>query len=106
MSNITLLGVIILGFLVGLCTFPCSGGIYVAILSLLVVQTTYFEGLSYLLIYNVMFVLPLIIILVFASSKRVTEKITNLEQHNKKKMKLVAAIVMLILAAILWFFSF
>jgi len=35
------------GFLVGLCTFPCSGGIYVAIVGLLALQTTYLQGVSY-----------------------------------------------------------
>lgn len=106
MSDITLAGVIVLGFLVGLCTFPCSGGIYVGILSLMAMQTTFVEGLGLLLIYNVMFVVPLIVILLVASNERVANKLNYWEQHNKKNMKLASGIVMLALAAILWFFSF
>ncbi|AJF59640.1 MAG: cytochrome c biogenesis transmembrane protein [archaeon GW2011_AR10] len=105
MNDLTLFGVAILGFLVGLCTFPCSGGIYIGILSLLAIQTTFAEGITLLLIYNVMFVLPLIAILVVASSRTVTEKITEWEKNNKRKMKLASGLVMLALAAILWFFS-
>lgn len=106
MKNLTMGSVIILGFLVGLCTFPCSGGIYIGILSLMAMQTTFFEGLGLLLIYNVMFVLPLIVILAVANNEKVTKKINNWEEHNKKNMKLASGIVLLILAIILWFFSF
>ncbi|MCR4335149.1 MAG: hypothetical protein NUV57_01280 [archaeon] len=106
MNDMTLAGVIILGFLVGLCTFPCSGGIYVGILSLMAIQTTFIEGLGLLLLYNVMFVVPLIIILFVASNEKVADKLNDWEKNNKKNMKLASGIVMLILAAILWFFSF
>lgn len=106
MANLTLVSVAILGFLVGLCTFPCSGGIYVGILSLLAMQTTFMQGLSFLIIYNIMFVVPLIIILVVAGNKTVTEKITEWEKQNKRKMKLIMGIVLLILAGILFLFAF
>ena len=106
MKNFTLAGVIVLGFLVGLCTFPCSGGIYVGILSIMAIQTTFIEGLGLLLLYNVMFVVPLIVILLVASNEKVADKLNEWEQHNKKNMKLASGIVMLILAAILWFLSF
>jgi len=61
------------GVLVGLCTFPCSGGIYVAVITLLNAKTTLAWGVSYLALYNVMFVLPLIAILLTAGN-RVTAK--------------------------------
>ncbi|GFP39531.1 hypothetical protein HKBW3S47_01229, partial [Candidatus Hakubella thermalkaliphila] len=64
-----------LGVLVGLCTFPCSGGIYVAVIGLLASQKSYFQGLGYLLAYNVMFILPLIAILALASNRVVTTKL-------------------------------
>ena len=76
------------------------------VLSLLAMQTTFMQGLTLLLVYNVMFVVPLIAILVLASSRRVVEKMNGWEQNNKGKMKLVSGIVLLALAAILWFFSF
>lgn len=61
------------GVLVGLCTFPCSGGIYVSVITLLNAKTTMAWGVSYLALYNVMFVLPLIVILL-ATGNRVTAK--------------------------------
>lgn len=101
----TIPSAIILGFLVGLCTFPCSGGIYVAILALLSVQTTYFEGLAYLLLYNLFFVIPLIVILILASSRKVVLKMQRWDITHKKQMKLISGIAMILLAIILWFFS-
>jgi cytochrome c biogenesis protein CcdA len=61
------------GVVVGLCTFPCSGGIYVSVITLLNAKTTMAWGVSYLALYNVMFVLPLIAILL-ATGNRVTAK--------------------------------
>src|SRR3990170_4912130 len=40
-----------------ICTFPCSGGIYVAVVGLIASHTAYLEGVGYLLLYNFMFVL-------------------------------------------------
>jgi cytochrome c biogenesis protein CcdA len=96
---------LVLGFLVGLCTFPCSGGIYVAIIGLLAAKTTYWAGVNYLLLYNLMFIMPLVIILLLTSNKKTTEKITEWEQSKSKNMKILSAAAMIILGAIIliWF---
>ena len=101
----TLPAAFVLGFLVGLCTFPCSGGIYVAIIGLLAVKTSYFTGVGYLFLYNIMFVLPLIIILFLSSNKLAVDKITKWEQSESKIMKILSAIVMIALGLgiLLWF---
>ena len=58
------------GLLVGLCTFPCSGGVYVAILGLLASNTGFLEGLGYLYLYNGMYILPLLLVLAAVSNRR------------------------------------
>jgi len=95
----------VLGFLVGLCTFPCSGGIYVAILALLSAKTTYAQGLAYLMLYNLMFVMPLIVILAIASNERVTARLKELEEKHARRMRLFSGVVMLTLgvAILVWF---
>jgi cytochrome c biogenesis protein CcdA len=60
------------GILVGLCTFPCSGDVD-AVITLLNAKTTLAWGVGYLALYNVMFVLPLIAILL-VTGNRVTAK--------------------------------
>src|SRR5574338_993118 len=47
------------GFLIGLCTVPCSGAVYLGVLSLLALQPTALMGYGYLVLYNIIFVLPL-----------------------------------------------
>ena len=103
--KITIPSVFLVGFLVGLCTFPCSGGIYVAIIGLLSAKTTYINGMYYLLFYNFMFVLPLIITLFFLINRRVLGQISRWEASNKRVIKLVMGIVMIIIAIIIlvWF---
>ncbi|MEM4270703.1 MAG: cytochrome c biogenesis protein CcdA, partial [Candidatus Pacearchaeota archaeon] len=56
----TLPAVILLGFLVSLFELPCTGGIYLAILTMMSINKTF--ALSYLFLYNLIFVLPLVFI--------------------------------------------
>ena len=105
MHKITLPSVFVVGFLVGLCTFPCSGGIYVAIIGLLSAKTTYIKGLYYLLFYNLMFVLPLIITLFFITNRRVLGQISRWEDSHKRTLKLIMGMVMVLIGIIIlaWF---
>jgi len=103
MYKSTIPAALVLGFLVGLCTFPCSGGIYVAVIGLLAAKTTYLHGFIYLIIYNIMFVMPLVIILITASNKKATEKITKWEQSKSKTMRLILGIVMILLGLVILF---
>lgn len=105
MYKATVPATFILGFLVGLCTFPCSGGMYVAIVGLLATKTHYLQGLVYLIIYNIMFILPLVIILGVASNKKATEKIAQWEQSKSKIIKLISGTVMIATGGVilLWF---
>jgi cytochrome c biogenesis protein CcdA len=93
------------GVLVGLCTFPCSGGIYVAVLGLLSAKATYWMGLGYLLLYNLMFIVPLIIILLGVSNRRAVGRLARWEASRKREVKLTTGLVMVALGAIIliWF---
>ncbi len=91
----------LLGVLVGLCAFPCSGGIYLAILGLLGSETTYFQGIGYLALYNFMFVLLLLLALALSANKYTVEKITRLEQSNSRTLRLVASLFMIVLGLLI-----
>jgi cytochrome c-type biogenesis protein len=93
------------GFLVGLCTFPCSGGIYVAIVGLLAARTTYLQGVSYLGLYNLAFVMPLLIILVGVANRRVMHRIRLAEQSSRRWVRLATGLAMVATGAVilLWF---
>lgn len=92
------------GFLVGLCTFPCSGGIYVAIIGMLTAQSTAMEGTFWMLWYNLIFVSPLIILLLLASNNKTTEKLQKWEQAESMHMKLLIGVFMIALGAIILIF--
>jgi len=92
----TLSAVIVLGVVVALVELPCTGGIYLAILSLMSINKTF--GIPYLLLYNFIFVLPLIAIVLVTHYGTKTEKIQIIVENNKKWMRLAAGIVMIGLA--------
>lgn len=85
----------IAGFLVGLCTFPCSGGVYVAVLSLLAAQSTYLEGLGYLYLYNIAFVLPLVLVLAVVSNKTLARRAATWERGHADTIRRVSGAAMI-----------
>ena len=78
----------LLGGLVGLCEFPCTGGPYLMVLGLLHDQTTYFTGVGYLILYNVIFVLPLVVILLLASDESLLGKVQAWQEQKRQAMRL------------------
>jgi len=92
----TIPAIFVLGALVALVELPCTGGIYLAILSL--VAESGVRGVWYLAIYNLIFVLPLLV-LTYAISRGVkVESLNEWTQKNKKFMRLAAGIIMVLLA--------
>jgi cytochrome c biogenesis protein CcdA len=67
------------------------------VLTLIASETTYFEGVGYLYLYNIMFVLPLILILAFTSNRFVARKLTGWERSNSRLIVLFSGIVMILL---------
>jgi cytochrome c-type biogenesis protein len=105
MRRATLPATAVVGFLVGICEFPCTGGVYVGILGLLAAQTTFTQGLGYLLAYNVMFVLPLAALLLLIGNRRVVGQFSRWMATHKRQLRLGQGAVMLAIGAIilLWF---
>lgn len=92
------------GLLVGLCAFPCAGGIYLAVLGFLTVTTTFWQGVGFLVIYNVFFVMPLILTLLFASNEKVLEKLETLESKNRRNFKYLLGLSAIALASFILYF--
>jgi cytochrome c biogenesis protein CcdA len=93
----------ILGILVGLFEFPCTGGPYLLILSLLHDKSTIATGALYLIYYNLLFVSPLLAILVFATSPKITARMESWRHSNTKSVSLFSAIATLILGIVIFF---
>lgn len=92
------LGAFIIGFAVCLFELPCTGGPYIFILGLLAEKSTFAASIPLLLLYNVFFVLPLLIItaiLYFGFFS--VEKANEWKENNLRVLHLIAGIVMLAL---------
>jgi cytochrome c biogenesis protein CcdA/glutaredoxin len=91
----TLPSALILGFLVSAFELPCTGGVYLAILGMLAGQSTKLAAVPYLLLYNLMFVLPLILILLIVYFGIPPEKAEQWRKSKRKWMKLISGLLMI-----------
>src|SRR3989338_5938832 len=101
LNNTSLPAVFLLGILVGLCEFPCTGGPYLMVLGLLHDQGTYLTGVGYLLLYNMIFILPLVVILLIASDGSLIEKVKTWKRSETKHMRLWGGIAMIVLGLLI-----
>ena len=95
--RMTVPGLVAGGIFIGLCTVPCSGAVYLSVLSLLAAQADRLAGFGYLLLYNVMFTLPLAALLVAASSRPVLAHLArwNLAHRERVSLALGTGVVLL-----------
>ncbi|MCU0632149.1 MAG: hypothetical protein MUC66_04135 [Methanolinea sp.] len=94
-------GAFVLGVMVGMFELPCTGGIYLAILSLLSNRMTLYEGIPYLLLYNLVFILPLVLILAVVALGVAPEQLEKLREEKRPIIRLAMGAVMIVLGIIL-----
>ncbi|MDE3113612.1 MAG: GAP family protein [Chloroflexota bacterium] len=82
-------GLFAAGALIGLCTVPCSGSVYVAVLALLSSRAELAEALGYLVVYNVAFVVPLVLLLGAAATPVAMRSLARWQLHSRASLKLV-----------------
>jgi len=90
-----------LGVMVGLFEFPCTGGPYLLILSLLHDSASFVSGALYLIYYNLIFVLPLVLILLISHSSFVLDKINFWRKTSSRNLEIGSSLAMIILALII-----
>ncbi len=94
-----------LGVLVGLCTVPCSGAVYLSVLAMLSLQETFVRAFAYLVVYDALFVLPLGVILAAASARPTLNRLAHWNLHHREGVRLgmglgVCALGLFILATV------
>jgi cytochrome c biogenesis protein CcdA/glutaredoxin len=91
-------GAFAIGFLISLFLLPCTSGPYIAILGLLAKTTTRSHALLLLLLYNLIFILPMLIITFSISlGLTTTEKAEHWRTKKLKILHLIAGIIMVII---------
>ena len=94
---------IVLGFLVSMFELPCTGSVYLGILAMLANTVTRAGAVGYLLIYNFMFILPLMVIILAVIFGMKAEHIENWRAAKRNIMKLILGLVLLMLGLFLLF---
>jgi cytochrome c biogenesis protein CcdA len=92
----------ILGVVVGLSEFPCTGGPYLFILSLLHDQVAFWNGFWYLIFYNFIFIAPLVVLLFIAVNRKVLDTVNTIRKEGSKNTRIWTAIVMIVLGAVIF----
>lgn len=102
MDNLSIPAAIILGIFVAAVELPCTGGPYLAILTVISQQGVNMTAYALMALYNLIFVMPLIIIMVMAylGSYKVSE-MKEWKHMNKSKMRMAAGILMVLLGWVL-----
>lgn len=89
------------GFLVSLFLLPCTSGPYLVILGLLAGKTENMKAISLLLLYNLVFILPMIGITLAMYFGVRAKKLEEFRQRNIKILHLIAGAIMLFIGVYL-----
>jgi len=96
------LGAFFIGFAVSLFELPCTGGPYIVILGLLAKEVTRNVGILYLLLYNLIFISPLIILtLIIYKGLSTAEKLEKIRQKRIRLLHMLTGIIMLLIAGVM-----
>jgi cytochrome c-type biogenesis protein len=85
-------GMLLAGVLVGICTVPCSGAIYLDIIAVLNASGGGPVGLALLALYNIAFIMPLLLFLLFVSDRRVLGTLGRWNRKNGAVVKTILAV--------------
>ncbi len=98
-----LAGMLIAGVLVGICTVPCSGAIYLDIVAVLHASGGGVTGLALLAFYNLAYIAPLVALLLAVSDRRVLGRLGRWNRANSPWVKagLAVAVVAMSLGLLL-----
>lgn len=95
-------GAFLIGFAVSLFLLPCTSGPYIVILGLLSATATKSVAMALLVLYNAIFILPMLIItLVVAGGLTTTEKAEAWRQKRLRHLHLIAGVIILALGIIM-----
>jgi cytochrome c biogenesis protein CcdA/glutaredoxin len=97
-------GAFLVGFLVSLFLLPCTSGPYIVVLGLLAQNPLDNTAIAYLLLYNIIFVLPMLIITIAVYKGLDVKKLEQKRKNNLKNLHLIAGLILLTLGIYVLFF--
>ena len=97
-------GAFLIGFLVSLFLLPCTSGPYIVIIGMLGSQTTFATAVKLLILYNLIFISPMILISLATYFGMNVKKAEETRQANLRWLHLIAGIIMLVMGVYLLFY--
>lgn len=91
----------VLGLVVGVFELPCTGGVYLAILSLLAGRMSISAGLPWLFVYNVIFILPLVVILLAIYFGISPDRLEEWRKGRRNLLRFATGVLMLALGIVI-----
>ncbi|MFC1649660.1 cytochrome c biogenesis protein [Patescibacteria group bacterium] len=88
-----------IGFLVSLFLLPCTSGPYIVILGMLSDKATQLQAVAYLVLYNLIFVAPMVLITLAVYKGYDPQKAEDKRQENLRRLHLIAGIIMLVMGS-------
>lgn len=89
------IGALLIGFLVSLFLLPCTSGPYLIILGLLAKQETFMPALGWLVYYNLIFILPMVLITLAIYFGLDPAKAEATRQKKLELLHLIAGLIMI-----------
>ena len=99
-KNITVPAAVFLGVFVAAVELPCTGGPYLAVITLLS-QNFDFTAVLYLILYNIIFVSPLVAILLMVAGGKKLHNIKKWKHRNRSYMRLLMGLLLVYLGWLL-----
>jgi cytochrome c biogenesis protein CcdA len=92
-----------LGILAGILGFSCTGGIYISILGLMGRDLTVMTGLPLLVLYNLVFVLPLVLVTLLFAFGISPERAERIRTGHKRKVRVIIGVILVALGLVILF---
>ena len=91
----------VLGLLAGILGFSCTGGIYISILGLMGMEMTVMAGLPWLVLYNIVYILPLILITLLVAYGISMERADSMKAEYKRTIRMIIGVILVVLGAVI-----
>lgn len=95
------LGAFSIGFLVSLILLPCTSGPYIVILGMLAKNVLQTQAILYLVLYNLIFVLPMILISLAVYKGFNPKEAEEIRQKRLRTLHLIAGLIMLAMGMVI-----
>lgn len=94
-------GAFLVGFAVSLFLLPCTSGPYIVILGMLAKKALDMQAVSYLILYNLIFISPMLLITLAVYKGFDPNKAEEMRQKRLKILHLIAGVIMLGMGAVI-----